>query len=106
MEQLRGYYIKQEGRSVNARLCMHRCLFPYFRDINNRSMIYITNALPVQCLQSLISYFNTARLAPIEKLSSLHQLALVDNQSGIQILRLYRFVSEEFNYNVPNYISS
>ena len=56
--------------------------------------------------QSLISYFNTARLAPIEKLYSLHRLALVEDQNGIQILGLYRFVSEEFNYNVPNYISS
>ena len=84
----------------------YNCLFPYFRDINNRSLIYIPDALPAQCLQSLISYFNTARLAPIEKVYSLHRSALVEDQNGIQIFGLYRFVLEEFNYNVTTDVSS
>ena len=61
-------------------------------DVNTSSM----SPIPVQCLQSLISYFNTARLAPMEKLYSLHQSALEEDQNGIQILGVYCFVSEEF----------
>ena len=59
--------------------------------------------MPYQCniSQNLISYFDLARLVPIKKPYSLHQSALVGDQNGIWILGLYRFVSEEFDYNVP-----
>ena len=39
--------------------------------------------------QNLISYFNTDRLAPIERLYSLHQSALVRDQNCLQILGPY-----------------
>ena len=64
--------------------------------------------MPYQCniSQNLISYFDLARSAPIKKPYSLHQSALVGGQNAIWILGLYHFVSEEFDHNVANYISS
>ena len=64
--------------------------------------------MPYQCniSQNLISYFDLARSVPIKKPYSLHQSALVGDQNGIWILSLYHSVSEEFDHNVPNYISS
>ena len=67
---------------------LHSCLFPFFRDLNYFSFNHLPhNALP-------------------ERLYSLHQSALLGDQNDIQILGLYCFVSEEFNYNIANYISS
>ena len=64
--------------------------------------------MPYQCniSKNLISYFDLARSVPIKKPYSLLQSALVGDQNGIWILGLYHFVSEEFDHNVANYISS
>ena len=81
--------------------------FPIFQG-HCFSFIYMhLMPLLVQCTfpKSYFS-FQHRQMAPIEKLYSLHQLALVGDQNSMQILGLYCFVSEEFNYNVANYISS
>ena len=76
----------QERRSVNSRLYI-----AVFSHISETLFFTLTTTHP----QNLISYFNTDKLAPIKKLYSLHQSALVGDQNGMQLLGLYCFVSEE-----------
>ena len=96
---------KQEGQSVNARLYIVA-----FSHTLETSIIFhrFRYMMPYQCniSQNLISYFDPAISVPIKKPYSLHQSALVGDQNGIWILGLYHFVSEEFDHNIANYISS
>ena len=98
-------YLTQEGLSVNARLYIAA-----FSHILETSIIFhrFRYMMPYQCniSQNIISYFDLARSVPIKKPYSLLQSALVGDQNGIWILGLYHFVSEEFDHNVANYISS
>ena len=97
-----GNYMQQEGRSVNARLYI--AAFSHFLKTSIIFHIFrYLMPLPVHP-PNLISYFNPDILAPIIKLYSLHQSALVEDQDDIQILSLYCFVLEEFNDNIANYI--
>ena len=56
--------------------------------------------------QNLIFSFDIARSAHIEKPYNLHKSTLIEDQNGIGIMGLYHFISEEFDHNVANYISS
>ena len=62
-------------------------------------------ALPVKYIPNTLLWFQQS-LNAIEKPYSLQQSALVGDHNGRQILGLYHFVSEEFDYNIATYISS
>ena len=51
-------------------------------------------------------FISTARLASIQNPYRLQQFALIGDQNGIQVLGLWTFVLEDFDYNVAAYISS
>ena len=68
---------------------------------------YLCTCCLYQCNTSTNHYFlfQHMQICSYHK-ALLHQWAVVGDQNGIQILGLYCFVSEEFDYNVANYISS
>ena len=80
--------------------------FPIFFDLKSFSLIWVPNTLSVQYIPRPYLFISTASLPPIQKSYSLHQSPLVGDQNGMWILSLYHFVSEEFDHNVANYISS